>query len=203
MPTSLQQTSENQLAGSTWNPSFYGYNGHGNVRFLANTQGNPANTYQFDAFGMAVTGTVTTANSYYFFSGERFDPNISLYNLRATTTQAPADSRPWTRSREESGSRNPAQVRLRSEQSGQLIWPNWPCRIKIITVINTRTADKQRGDSLAMGVFIFTYAALFSLRVTTKTRHQARHQVDQFEQVGSVQRGVKEMSAPYSAFFFL
>jgi len=40
-----------------------------------------------------------------------------------------------------------------------------------------------------MGVFIFTYAALFSLRVMTKTPHQALHQVDQFQQVRSVQRG--------------
>jgi len=30
----LQRISENQLVGSTWTPSFYGYDGHGNVRFL-------------------------------------------------------------------------------------------------------------------------------------------------------------------------
>ncbi|HEY4902818.1 MAG TPA: hypothetical protein VIH89_05035 [Candidatus Sulfotelmatobacter sp.] len=28
----LQRISENQLAGSTWTPSFYGYDGHGNGR---------------------------------------------------------------------------------------------------------------------------------------------------------------------------
>jgi hypothetical protein len=30
----LQRISENQLVGSTWTPTFYGYDGHGNVRFL-------------------------------------------------------------------------------------------------------------------------------------------------------------------------
>ena len=30
----LQRISENHLLGSTWTPSFYGYDGHGNVRFL-------------------------------------------------------------------------------------------------------------------------------------------------------------------------
>ncbi|PYT54254.1 MAG: hypothetical protein DMG87_04590 [Acidobacteria bacterium] len=35
----LQRISENQLVGSTWTPSFYGYDGHGNVRFLENTAG--------------------------------------------------------------------------------------------------------------------------------------------------------------------
>ncbi len=78
----LQRVSENQLAGSTWTPSFYGYDGHGNVRFLANTAGGTTNTYQFDAFGMPVASTGTTSNPY-LFSGERFDPNISLYHLRA------------------------------------------------------------------------------------------------------------------------
>jgi len=31
----LQRISENQLSGSTWTPTFYGYDGHGNVRFAA------------------------------------------------------------------------------------------------------------------------------------------------------------------------
>ena len=35
----VQRISENQLNGSTWTPSFYGYDGHGNVRFLTNSAG--------------------------------------------------------------------------------------------------------------------------------------------------------------------
>jgi hypothetical protein len=29
----LQRISENQLSGSTWTPTFYGYDGHGNVQY--------------------------------------------------------------------------------------------------------------------------------------------------------------------------
>lgn len=78
----LQRISENQLVGSTWTPSFYGYDGHGNVRFLTSSTGTVGNTYQFDAFGMPVANTGTTANTY-LYSGERFDSALSLYHLRA------------------------------------------------------------------------------------------------------------------------
>ena len=78
----LQRISENQLVGSTWTPSFYGYDGHGNARFLANTAGAITDTYQFDAFGMPIASTGTTANNFRY-SGEWLDPNLSFYNLRA------------------------------------------------------------------------------------------------------------------------
>jgi RHS repeat-associated protein len=78
----LQRISENQLVGSTWTPSFYGYDGHGNVRFLTSTTGVLGNTYQYDAFGMPIASAGTTANTY-LYSGERFDQNIGLYHLRA------------------------------------------------------------------------------------------------------------------------
>ncbi len=78
----MQRISENQLSGSTWTPTFYGYDGHGNVRFLTSTAGTVGNTYQFDAFGMPVASTGTTLNAY-LFSGERFDSNLNLYHLRA------------------------------------------------------------------------------------------------------------------------
>jgi len=78
----LRLISENQLSGSTWTPSFYGYDGHGNVRFLTNTAGAVGNTYQFDAFGAPIASTGTIANTY-LYSGERFDSNLNLYHLRA------------------------------------------------------------------------------------------------------------------------
>ena len=78
----LQRISENQLVGSTWTPTFYGYDGHGNVRFLGNTAGTVTDTYQFDAFGNPITRTGSTANSY-LYSGERWDSNLGLYHLRA------------------------------------------------------------------------------------------------------------------------
>jgi RHS repeat-associated protein len=78
----LQRISENQLAGSTWTPSFYSYDGHRNVRFLTSSAGTVGNTYQLDALRMPIASAGTTANSY-LYSGERFDSNIGLYHLRA------------------------------------------------------------------------------------------------------------------------
>ncbi len=68
--------------GTASGTTFYGYDGHGNVRFLTGTAGTVGNTYQFDAFGMPVASTGTTANTY-LYSGERFDGNLNLYHLRA------------------------------------------------------------------------------------------------------------------------
>ncbi|MGB0012204.1 MAG: RHS repeat-associated core domain-containing protein [Candidatus Sulfotelmatobacter sp.] len=78
----LQRISENQLSGSTWTPTFYGYDGHGNVRFTTNTAGTVGNTYQFNAFGAPIANTGTIANTY-LYSGDRFDSNLNLYQLRA------------------------------------------------------------------------------------------------------------------------
>src|SRR5438034_6947266 len=35
----LQRITENQLISGNWTPSFYGYDGHGNVTFLTNSTG--------------------------------------------------------------------------------------------------------------------------------------------------------------------
>ncbi len=83
-----QRISENQLVGSTWTPSFYGYDGHGNVRFLMNTAGAATDTYQYDAFGLPITSSGTTANNY-LYSGEQFDTSASLYYLRARYYRMP------------------------------------------------------------------------------------------------------------------
>lgn len=40
----LSRISEDQLISSTWTPSFYGYDGHGNVRFLTNSSGTVTDT---------------------------------------------------------------------------------------------------------------------------------------------------------------
>lgn len=78
----LQRSSENKLCGSTWTPTFYGYNGWGNVvRFLASSTGTVGNTYQFDAFGMPIASTGTTANT--STAASVGDSNIGLYQVRA------------------------------------------------------------------------------------------------------------------------
>jgi RHS repeat-associated protein len=78
----LSRISENQLVSGKWVPSFFGYDGHGNARFLANTSGTVTDTYTFDAFGAPIASTGTTPNPY-LYSGERFDSALNLYHLRA------------------------------------------------------------------------------------------------------------------------
>lgn len=80
--------SETHWDSGTWRvetalgPTFYGYDGHGNTRFLANTAGTITDTYTFDAFGAQIATTGTTPNPY-LYSGERFDSALNLYHLRA------------------------------------------------------------------------------------------------------------------------
>src|SRR3989440_9653348 len=68
----LQRISENQLNGSTWTPSFYGQDGHGNVRFLTNSTGTVTDRYQYDAFRRLIALTRTTPNNFQD-SGEQVD----------------------------------------------------------------------------------------------------------------------------------
>jgi RHS repeat-associated protein len=90
-----QRISENQLISGTWTPSFYGYDGHGNVRFLTNSSGVVTDSYDYDAFGMPIKTSGTTANAF-LYSGERLDSNIGLYDLRARYLNH-ATGRFWSR----------------------------------------------------------------------------------------------------------
>jgi RHS repeat-associated protein len=78
----LQRISEDQVVNSAWTPSFYGYDGGGSVRNLTNTAGAITDTYDYDAFGNKINSTGTTPNNY-LYRGEQYDPDLSLYYLRA------------------------------------------------------------------------------------------------------------------------
>ena len=82
----LDRISENQpitsTSGSTWQLSYYGYDGHGSVRYLMNTAGAVTDTYDYDAFGNLISSTGTTPNNY-LYSGEQYDPDLHLYYNRA------------------------------------------------------------------------------------------------------------------------
>jgi len=78
----LHRISEDQQLSSTWTPSFYGYDGHGNVRFLTNNAGAITDSYTYDAFGMPITTSGTTPNNF-LYSGEQFDSAVGAYYLRA------------------------------------------------------------------------------------------------------------------------
>jgi RHS repeat-associated protein len=78
----LQRISENQKIGTTQTASFYGYDGHGNVRFPTGSAGTATDTYVYDAFGLPLTTTGTTPNSF-LYSGEQYDSALGMYFLRA------------------------------------------------------------------------------------------------------------------------
>ena len=78
----LQRISQNQVVNSVWTPSFYGYDGMGNVRQLTDSAGVITDKYDYDAFGNKLNFTGTTPNNY-LYHGEQYDPDLNLYYLRA------------------------------------------------------------------------------------------------------------------------
>ncbi len=77
----LQRIDENQMVNNAWTPSFYGYDGGGNVRQLTNAAGAVTDTYEYDAFGNSVTVNGTTPNEF-LYRGEQYDADLNLYYLR-------------------------------------------------------------------------------------------------------------------------
>jgi RHS repeat-associated protein len=61
---------------------WFGYDGHGSVRYLANSSGAITDRYDYDAWGVPVYTNGTTTNLYRY-AGEQFDPDLGLYYLRA------------------------------------------------------------------------------------------------------------------------
>jgi RHS repeat-associated protein len=84
----LQLVSESQLNSAIqppldqWTTSWYGFDGHGSVRYLTSSTGAVTDTYDYDAFGNLINSTGSTANNY-LFAGEQFDPDLGLYYNRA------------------------------------------------------------------------------------------------------------------------
>jgi RHS repeat-associated protein len=74
--------SQNQILNNQWQASFYGYDGHGNVRLLMDRLGAVTDTYTYDAFGNLIARTGTTPNEH-LFVGEQLDANTGFYYLRA------------------------------------------------------------------------------------------------------------------------
>jgi RHS repeat-associated protein len=78
----LERINERQIIGGTPRTSFYGYDGHGSVRFLTGQSGAITDTYDYDAFGNLLAFTGSTPNNY-LFAGEEFDPALGIYYNRA------------------------------------------------------------------------------------------------------------------------
>jgi RHS repeat-associated protein len=77
---SQQQFDTNSLLPTTL--SYYGYDGHGNVRFLLDINGSITDTYTYDAFGNLIGSTGSTPNDY-LYCGLQYDTISGTYNNRA------------------------------------------------------------------------------------------------------------------------
>jgi RHS repeat-associated protein len=86
--------SQRQVVGEQWRESFYGYDGHGSVRYLTDGTGAVTDTYTYDAFGNLTARTGTTPNEH-LYAGERLDANVGFYYLRARWMN-PSTGRFWT-----------------------------------------------------------------------------------------------------------
>jgi RHS repeat-associated protein len=78
----LQRIDEEQELSGAWTPSFYGYDGGGNVRQLTNLSGAVTDSYEYDAYGNSFTVSGSTPNEM-MYRGEQYDPDLGLYYLRA------------------------------------------------------------------------------------------------------------------------
>ena len=79
--------SQSLKVGPDWQTYFYGYDGHGSVRFLTDASGNVTDRYDYEGFGNLVNQDGTTANSY-LYSGEQRDASLGLDYLRARWMKA-------------------------------------------------------------------------------------------------------------------
>jgi len=77
-----QRISQTRVVNGTGVLSFYGYDGFGSVRTLTDVTGAVTDTYDYDAWGNAINTTGSTPNGY-LYRGERYDPDLNLYYLRA------------------------------------------------------------------------------------------------------------------------
>jgi RHS repeat-associated protein len=100
--------SEDRRTGNQWATSFYGYDGHNNVRYLTDMSGNVTDTYDYDAFGNLTAASGDTVN-YYLFTGEQFDLDLGLYYLRARYHN-PDTGRFWTEDSYEGNGSDPASL---------------------------------------------------------------------------------------------
>jgi len=74
--------------------SYYGYDGHGSVRLLTDSNGFVTDTYTYEAFGILIDQTGSTPNDF-LFAGEQFDRDLGLYDDRARYLNV-ATGRFWT-----------------------------------------------------------------------------------------------------------
>ena len=99
---------QEKFEGSQWTTSFYGYDGHSNVRYLTDANGFVTDTYDYDAYGNLLAFTGSTPNVH-LYSGEELDLDLGLYYLRARYHNTDT-GRFWTEDSYEGENSDPATL---------------------------------------------------------------------------------------------
>jgi RHS repeat-associated protein len=102
----LDLISQCQGAGGTI--SYYGTDGHGSTRFLANTSGTITDTYTYDAYGVLIASTGTTPNNY-LYCCQQWDPDLGSYYNRARYLNQNT-GRFWTMDTHEGNNKDPLHL---------------------------------------------------------------------------------------------
>jgi RHS repeat-associated protein len=143
--------SQRQLVSGEWQTSYYGYDGHGSVRLLTDTQGAATDTYTYDAFGNLIARTGTTRNDY-LYAGERFDSETGMYYLRARYMQ-PQTGRFWSMDSYEGRPSDPLSLHkyLYAEANPEnRIDPSGN-----VTAMETMQVGTLVGEMAAVGMFLY------------------------------------------------
>jgi RHS repeat-associated protein len=88
--------------------NYFIYDGHGSTRALTDNAGNVANIFTYDAYGTLIVSN-TTAQTFYLYSGQQFDPDLGQYYLRARTYNQNT-GRFWTMDTDQGDNQNPLSL---------------------------------------------------------------------------------------------
>ena len=68
---------------SDWVDRLFVYDGGGSVRALTDLEGNVTDTFSYDSFGNLLHPSSLILHTFYLYRGERYDPDLGQYYLRA------------------------------------------------------------------------------------------------------------------------
>ena len=103
----LSLISQRQVSSGT--VSYYGYDGHGSVRFLTSTNGAVTDTYTYDAYGTLIAQTGNNTPNNCLYAGQQFDSDLGFYYLRARYLN-PNTGRFWTMDSYEGNNEDPLSL---------------------------------------------------------------------------------------------
>ncbi|MBZ4421853.1 RHS repeat-associated core domain-containing protein [Myxococcus sp. RHSTA-1-4] len=182
--------------------SFYGYDGHGSVRFLTDAAGAVTDTYDYDAFGILLRSTGTTPNDYRY-SGEQSDPTLGMVYLRARYMQ-PASGRFWTRDVREPEPFEPSTLHRylyadadpvnRNDPSGEvsnLIWGRRVHRDIGTHFVNQSPGSRVADQSISR---ILGYRVPFAGRMRPDLTDLGTYEVYEIKPLGSYPEGLAQLT---------